>query len=619
MSPDVKPPAPPQSQDEEEVVYADDAVIGRAFRWSAIAVVILALVGGGAAFLMRRPKPVDVVVQKAVEPPRELVQDTAKVPAVRFTDVTEASGVRFRQVNGATGKKLLPETMGGGVAFLDYDGDGDSDLLFVSSSTWPGDPAVTPRPTPVLYQNDGSGKFSDVTQKAGLDVSLYGMGVAVGDYDNDGDSDLFLTAVGPNHLFRNDGGRFTDVTRSAGVAGADTSWSSSAGFLDYDNDGDLDLFVANYVQWSREIDEKLAFSLNGTDRAYGPPKSFLGSHSYLYRNDGPSFADVSAEAGIQVTNKFAADQPAGKALALAFVDIDEDGWIDIFVANDTVQNFLFRNVQGKFEEQAVTAGVAYDTMGNARGAMGVDIADYRNQGELAIAVGNFANEATSFFVEQGSPWEFADMADVEGIGSPSRLHLKFGVLFLDYDLDARLDLLQANGHLEEEINSVQPSQHYEQSAQLFWNVGPDARSCYVEVDAKTLGDLSKPIVGRGAAFADIDGDGDLDVTLTQSKGAPLLLRNDQATGHHWLAVKLHGKKSNRDAIGAWVELTADGVTQRRQVMPTRSYLSQVELPVTFGLGTATKVDSLKITWPGGKKQDAAVSAIDRRIVIAEAD
>jgi hypothetical protein len=609
---------PPETAPETGSDTGDDAVIGRAFRWSGgvIAVVAAAVV----LVLVLRPepdRPPEVIERDPIDAPPVLVQDAPDMPVVRFTDVTRAAGIAFVHENGAAGEKLLPETMGGGCAFLDYDADGDDDLLLVNSRPWALPPGATPAPTSALYRNDGTGRFEDVTAGSGLDVSLYGMGVAVGDHDGDGRVDVYLTTLGRNRLFRNDGGTFRDVTDAAGVGGPADAWSTSAGFFDYDRDGDLDLFVCRYVVWSREIDLALAFTLNGTDRAYGPPKQYRGTHSTLYRNEGDgTFTDVSAEAGIEVTNA-ATGEPKGKALAVTFADVDGDGWLDVFVANDTVDNFLFRNRgDGTFEEVGIAAGVAVDAMGSATGAMGADLADVANDGRLALGIGNFANESTSLYVQQGDPWLWADMASAEGIGSPSRLNLSFGLLFLDYDLDGRLDMLQANGHLEDEINAIQPSQHYHQPAQLFWNAGSAARSSFALVPPETLGDLPAPIVGRGAAYADVDADGDLDVLLTQVGGPPVLLRNEQDLGHHRVSIRLVGPPGNPDAIGAWVELTSGGVTQRRQVMPTRSYLSQVTPVVTFGLGPATTIDRVRVVWPDGVVQEDVTVPVDTLSVIS---
>jgi hypothetical protein len=468
-----------------------------------------------------------------------------------------------------------------------------------------------------LYRNDGDGRFSDVTAGSGLDERRYGMGVAAGDIDNDGRVDLFVTALGTDALYRNLGnGRFAEVTAAAGVGGGSDEWSSGAGFLDYDGDGFLDLFVATYVAWSESLDRDLAFTVNGRDRAYGPPKQYPGTYCRLYRNRGDGrFADVSAGAGIRVDNP-STGQPMAKALAVTFADIDGNGAVDIFVANDTVDNFLFLNRgDGTFDEVGRAWGVATDSNGNATGAMGADLAHHHDDPRLAIAVGNFANEATSLFVQGASGSTFADLASLEGIGSPSRLALSFGLFFFDADLDGRLDLLQANGHLEDEINEVQPSQTYRQAAQLFWNGGQRRRG-FVCLPAAAIGELATPVVGRGASYADVDGDGDLDVLLTQPAGPALLLRNDQRLGHHWLRVQLEGGAGvNRDAIGAWVECSTAAGSQRRQMMPTRSYLSQVELPVTFGLGRADAVSSLVVTWPDGRRQEVAVPAVDTTVTV----
>jgi hypothetical protein len=494
--------------------------------------------------------------------------------------------------------------MGSGAAFFDFDNDGDQDLLMVNSDYWSGQvPEGKARPTMHLYQNDGSGMFTDITHASGLDKSLYGMGVAIGDYDNDGYVDLFISALGSNYLFHNEHGKFSDVSKQAGVMGSNDAWSTSASFIDIDNDGDLDLFVANYIHWSREIDLEVDFRLTGIGRAYGPPTAFEGMHCYLYRNNGNgSFTDISSESGIQVNNP-ASGTPVAKSLAISPIDIDHDGLIDLLVANDTVQNFFFHNLgNGRFEDVGTLYGTAFDRNGAATGAMGVDVAHFRNDQDIGFAIGNFSNEMTSLYVTQGATMPLTDESIVEGIGPASRLALTFGLFFFDSDLDGRLDLLQTNGHLESEINEVQPSHHYRQAAQLFWNCGDLCTSGFLPLKNDQIGDLATPIVGRGSTYADIDGDGDLDVLLTQNGGEPLLLRNDQAFGYNWLRIKLTGKTVNRDAIGAWVEVTAGGKTQRRQVMPTRSYLSQVELPLTFGLGKIDKVDSVRVYWPDGTEQ-----------------
>lgn len=605
---------------DERFVPADDRIIGVVFRWSLGVIVITALGVGALLYLPRTSKKAPVTIDRpSVEAPEILIQSSEGMPDVVFSDVTAEAGIQFDRFNGATGEKLLPETMGGGAAFFDFDNDGDQDLFLVNGDEWPHSPRSERPHTMALYRNDGNGKFDDVTASVGLDLSFYGMGVACGDYDGDGRTDLYVTAVGVNRLLQNTEGGFVDVTDAAGVGGAADGWSTSAGFCDFDRDGHLDLFVCNYIQWSREIDLRLNFTLNGTDRAYGPPTQYEGSFCTLYRNRGDrTFEDVGESAGIHVANP-TTGKAMGKALAVAFVDADLDGWMDIVVANDTVQNFVFRNVDGRrFEEVGASTGVAFDSMGNATGAMGIDSGCVYSDNRIAVAVANFANEASSLYVQQGEGrWQFADMAGSEGIGSPSRLKLSFGLFFFDYDLDGRLDLLQANGHLEEEINQVQASQHFRQSAQLFWNCGESAKSCFVAVPESRLGGLARPIVGRGSTYADIDGDGDLDVLLLQSAGEPMLLRNDQNLNHHWIRLQLVGRAGNPTAIGARVEVTVGDRTLRQQVSPTRSYLSQVEPVLTFGLGRSESIDGIRIVWPNGHAQRIDAVEIDALVRIEQ--
>ncbi|MFM9960287.1 MAG: CRTAC1 family protein [Planctomycetaceae bacterium] len=597
----------------------DDAVIGTALKWSLIVIVLVAVIGGAAWFGFVRAKPV-VVVPPPSPPPPLPPKSKMETPEIRFTDITAESGINFVHENGAHGDKLLPETMGSGCAFCDYDNDGDQDIVFVNSCRWPWDPRDIGKdraqPTQAVYQNDGKGRFVEVTKEVGLDVTFYGMGVACGDYDNDGDTDLFFTAVGKNRLFRNDGGKFVEVTDESGVGGAESQWSTSAGWFDFDNDGDLDLFVANYIEWTREKDLSQKFTLIGGGRGYGRPQPFRGVFAYLYRNDGGGkFSDLSKEAGVQIVNASAREskEPAAKSLGITFADLDADGRLDVVIANDTVQNFLLHNLGDRFEEIGVASGIAFDLQGEARGAMGLDTAWFRNSPALGIAIGNFSNEMTALYVAKSNDLQFRDEAVANGLGPSSRIELKFGVLFADLDLDGRPDLFSANGHLEIEINKVQSSQHYEQPPHLFWNCGPDSANEFeLVVAAKSGPDFVKPNVGRGAAYADIDGDGDLDLLISTSGQAPRLLRNDQRLGHHWVRFQLTGgEKINRDAIGAVIEVRTGQVTQRRLVMPTRSYLSQVELPVTFGLGSAEKIDEVRIRWPDGSTRELKGVSIDK--------
>ena len=537
------------------------------------------------------------------------------VPRIVFTEVSEEAGIDFEHVTGAYGERLLPETMGGGVAFLDYDNDGDQDLLLVDSGEWSWRGDGRAQEALRLFRNRGDGVFDDVSSEAGLEASLYGMGVAIGDYDADGHVDVFVTAVGRNLLLRNrDGVAFEDVTADTGVPGAEDAWSTGAAFFDADGDGDLDLFVCNYVGWSPDIDRAVDFRLTGIGRAYGPPTDFPGTDSYLYRNDGGVFTDVSADAGIHVANP-STGAPVGKGLAVLPVDLDDDGHLDLVVANDTVRNFVFHNQGGgRFQEVGIDTGLAFDNTGSATGAMGVDALRFGGGTLLGVAIGNFANEMSSFYVTRTGENVFSDDAIVTGIGAPSRRALTFGLAFVDADLDGRLDLIAANGHVEPEIQRVQASQSYAQPAQLFWNCGTECPRRFVLAD--DIGDLGTPRVGRGLAYADIDNDGDLDLALTQAGGRFALLRNDQAFGHSWVRFTLRGTGDNLAAIGARIVVTAAGRQQTRTVMPTRSYLSQVELPVTFGVGDAAVVARVDVAWPDGGRDSWTELAVNRGHVLS---
>ena len=578
---------------------AGEARIQRALKLSLGVAAGLALVTAAAVLLVRRDEDAQTSPEAVQAGPQLPKAPAVAAPAMPFTDVTAEAGIDFVHRTGAYGERLLPETMGGGVAFFDYDKDGHPDLLFLNSMDWPWQPQPDRPATSRLYRNQGDGTFADVSAATGMDITLYGMGVATGDYDGDGLVDVFVAGVGENRLYRNIGGeRFEDATDTAGVASDGKTWSTSAAFLDFDLDGDLDLFVCNYVGWSPEVDREVDFRLTGIGRAYGPPTDFPGTNSWLYRNDGGTFTEISAEAGIEVANS-ATGAPVGKALAVRPLDINDDGWLDLAVANDTTRNFVFVNQEGTgFREAGVELGAAFDAAGLATGAMGID-AVQRDDG-LTLAIGNFANEMSSFYVLRPGEGIFSDDAIVAGVGPASRRALTFGLLFLDADLDGRIDLIAANGHVEPEINRVQASQQYPQPAQLFWNCGTDCRGPFIPLE--DTGSLATPRIGRGLAYADIDGDGDLDLALTQTGGKAALLRNDQDTGNAWIRIALDAPPPNAQAIGATVTVTAAGRQQARTVMPARSYLSSVEATLTFGLGAATAADSVTVQWPDGMSE-----------------
>ena len=544
------------------------------------------------------------------------IDSVATPVTLRFTDITAAAGIDFVHQNGAFGEKWMPETMGSGGGFLDYDRDGWPDLFLVNGSAWPGHDAGaggTPS-TPRLYRNLGNGQFADVTAGANLDFTVYGMGVTFADYDGDGDPDIYLTAVGDNKLLRNDNGRFTDVTARAGVTGNGTepgsapAWSTGSVWLDVDRDGWLDLFVCNYVKWTPETD--LFTTLDGTTKSYATPQQYEGESCRLYRNrDGGRFDDVSAEAGVL--------NPAGKSLGVAVADFNEDGWPDIVVANDTYQNFLYLNDgDGTFTDVALQAGIALDEFGRARAGMGIDVADVSSEGRLSIAIGNFSREPLSLYTQIGSAL-FQDLAGRARLTRPSLLTLTFGVHFTDLDLDGHLDLLVGNGHIEPDISDVQQDIAFAQPPQLFRNNG---RGRFVEIGEQIGGGFAEPIVARGVATADIDRDGDLDVLLTVNGGAPKLLRNDLSPDEaRWIGVRLVGTHPNLDAVGAVVTVYAGDLRQRRMVRTGSSYLSQSDNgTLLFGLGHAAGIDSITVRWPASDRVTSLGAAqAGRRYVIEE--
>jgi hypothetical protein len=506
-------------------------------------------------------------------------------PGFRLTDVTAPAGLRFRHNSGAFGKKYLPETMGPGCAFLDYDGDGWQDILLVNGTNWPG--RRGPATTLALYKNNRDGTFRDVTREAGLAQPMYGLGVAVGDYNNDGHPDIFISCLGQSRLFQNTGrGTFVDVTRKSGLWGHD-GFSCSAMWFDYDRDGLLDLIVTNYVRWSP--DQDVFCSVDGRQKSYCTPEAYRGTTSWLFRNLGNGrFEDVTAKSGIF--------DSSSKSLGVAMLDYDRDGWPDLFIANDTQPNKLYRNQRdGTFQEIAVRAGVAFSEDGKARAGMGVDVADLDNSGIPTLAVTNFHNEMLALFRgTQGGG--FVDLAPRTEIGRITRRSLGFGCFFFDVDLDGKLDLLVVNGHIDNTIPNVE----YEQAPHLFLNTGAGK---FRDAAAEAGREFASPKVGRGAAFGDFDNDGDLDVLVTTNGGPAYLYRNDQLRGHRSVRLRLIGTKSNRDAIGATVRAWIGGEQSSRTVKTGGSYLSQSELPVTFGLGKREQIDRLAVHWPSGRTDE----------------
>jgi hypothetical protein len=520
---------------------------------------------------------------------------------VTFTDVTAASGITFVHNNGRAGQKYLPETMGAGGAFVDLDNDGRLDIVLINGRDWkPGGR----RTLPALYKNTGNGTFTDVVSGSGFDVSLYGMGVAAGDYDNDGRDDLYVTAIEGDRLFHNDGHfKFRDVTRTSGIQNA--NFGTSAGWLDYDRDGRLDVFVANYVRWS--IEKDVYCSLDGKAKTYCTPESYQGVASKLFRNvGGGRFQDVSLKAGVA--------DPASKSLGVAVLDFDSDGWPDLFVANDTQPNKLYRNNHnGTFTETGVSAGVAFSEDGVARGAMGVDAIDYDRSSRPHLLVGNFSNQMLALYRNEGNGL-FIDVAPASSVGRVSLLSLAFAVFFMDYDLDGLPDIFAANGHIEEAIGRVQPKVQFKQIPHMFRNLGGGR---FDSVGPSLGPAFNVAQVARGAAYGDFDRDGDLDLLITNNDGPARLLRNDGGNRNHWLTIRTQGVKANKDGIGAVVRVeTADGVSVQT-VHSGSSYCSQSDLAVTFGLGKNTAAKSIQIDWPSGTKDRVTNVAGDRFVTIQE--
>jgi enediyne biosynthesis protein E4 len=511
---------------------------------------------------------------------------SASAQQIHFRDITAQAGIHFTHNNGAFGKKWLPETMGPGCAFIDYDNDGYPDIILINGEDFAGHQHAGAT-TLKLYHNNHDGTFTDVTRKSGLAVPMFGFGVAVGDYDNDGFDDIFVSALGQSHLFHNNGnGTFTDVTKSAGLWGPN-EFSTSAAWVDYDRDGKLDLVVANYVQWTEQTD--LYCTLDGAHKSYCTPESYKGTSVRLWHNlGGGKFEDATQKAGL--------GDPTSKSLGVAILDYNDDGWPDILIANDTQPNKLYVNKRdGTFEERGVPAGIGFSEDGVARAGMGVDAADYDRSGHASVIISNFANQMVSLYHNEGNGL-FVDEAPQSEVGRATLVTLGFGCFFFDYDNDGWPDILVADGHIEDAIERVQKRVTYAEPPHLFRNLGGGKFS---EVTADMGKPFAAPKVARAAAYGDIDNDGFLDVLLTTNGGPAYLFHNEGGTNHS-LRIKLVGTKSNRDGIGAVVRISAGSDKQWKMLSSGSSYLAQSELVLTFGLAAQTKADSVEIQWPSGQ-------------------
>ncbi len=534
---------------------------------------------------------------------------------VRMSDVTAAAGVTFVHHNGAAGAKLLPETLGAGAAFVDIDNDGREDLVLVEGLL-PG--SGDARRWATVYRNLGSGRYEDATAALGLEVSAseaaaatrgieglrYGMGIAAADADNDGFTDLAVTSVGGVRLFRNvRGTRFEDITALSGL-GDRRGFSTCAMWVDYDRDGLVDLFVCNYVQWSPRTD--LFCSAESGEKAYCTPQAYRGSTSWLFRNRGGGrFEDVTATSGLfDVT---------GKALGVTLLDYDQDGWPDLFVANDTVPNRLYRNTgSGTFTELGMQSGLAFSADGRARAGMGVDAAEIDGSGRPSVAVTNFSNEMVGLYMPRDEGF-YVDTAPQGDIGRVTRQTLGWGCFFFDVNLDGALDLLVVNGHLDAALARGQGQPTHALPPHLFVNRG----GRFEDIAPQVGGGFADPKIGRGASFADIDGDGDLDVLVTTNGGPARLYRNDTPGGSGAVRLRLRGVRANQDAIGARVSATVAGRRVSRHVRSGSSYLSQSELTLTFGLGPAAALEDVVVWWPSGAEERVGTLAAGTKYQITE--
>lgn len=575
-------------QNNQNKNQGNDQVIADYFKKSIVAILAIAIIIAIIIFINNIEYQETQVDEQSYQAPKQLSKNV-EAPKTKFVEQAQLRGIDFTHENGAIGNRMLPETMGSGVAFIDYDNDGDQDIVFSNGTNWSWNNPLSTNQH--IYANDGNGYFEDVTKQMNLGDKFYGTGIAIGDVNNDGFDDVFFAAVGKNHLYLNQNGQ-SFLKSDAILDCTKDGWSTSSGFFDYDNDGDLDLMILNYVQWSRELDLSADYKIDGIGRAYGPPSNFPGTHNCLFENNDGQLTDVTKSAGIIIKNN-SETEFSGKSLALTFLDINSDGWQDIVVANDTTRNFVYINQKNKtFKEQGAEVGLAYNTSGKATGAMGLDSAFYKNDEDLAVTVGNFANEMTSFYVNRANLGFFTDESVITGIGPKSRLVLSFGLFFFDYDLDGRLDFFQTNGHVENDINKVQAAQHYAQKSQLFWNCGNACERTYIPVES--AGDLNQlDLVGRAAAYADVDNDGDWDVVVTQVARKPKLFINESQKGN-WIGINL---VSSEPLNGAQIKIITDDTTQVVNYSTTKSYLSQMQKGQIIGLDKNT-IKKIMVAYKG---------------------
>lgn len=526
-------------------------------------------------------------------------------PPVQFVDVAGTAGIDFVYVSGGIGEKYMPEGMGSGAAFFDYDGDGWLDLFIVNGAPLPGYPVGSP-PSDALYRNLGNGTFVETTRAVGVADTAYGMGAAVGDYDNDGDRDLYVTNVGPNVLYRNQGdGTFSDVTKAAGVG--DRGWGTNAAFVDYDADGDLDLYVANYLQFDLAGHQRC---FQGSVRAYCAPTAYRGQSGVLYRNEANgTFSDVTRAAGLQTE--------AGRQLGAVFGDYDDDGDQDLFIANDKTPNFLFRNEgDGTFTDEGLMAGVAYSESGEAESAMGADLGDYDNDGRLDIIIATYQWAPNSLYHNDGNG-TFTDVTYPARLGAESLPYLGMTAAFIDYDNDGFQDIFLANGHIDDNVKEFDPAASYAQRNQLFRNRGDGTFS---EVSATAGPGFQVAKVSHGAAFGDYDNDGDTDVFVSDSDDQPSqLLCNDGGNANHYLTIQVRGTRSNRDGIGARLEVSAADLTQMKEVRSGYGYLGASDHRVIFGLGHRLRADRVQVRWPSGTIDLLRNVPVDRIITVVEGE